>query len=103
MGQCGIRTGTNFFQQLVAEHSLDQEGRCPAYFHEEGSGGKTARLIMVDTDEAEISAMLAQDVARFLAIENCLFTQENSGNNFAKAKNTLVPELKDVIEDALRR
>jgi hypothetical protein len=106
-GQCGIRIGTEFFEQSLSEHyvSVDKSynGFTDVMFKEIKSR-LVPRVVAFDLDPAELERVSAGKLGGLFDNENDFITGSiGSGNNFATAYRQSGPELIDEIMDAVRK
>ncbi|KAK8148602.1 hypothetical protein G3M48_009702 [Beauveria asiatica] len=110
VGQCGNQIGTAFWQTILGEHGIDNDGiyhgdneeriaRANVYFHENAGRKYVPRVVLVDLEPGTMDAVRASPLARLFRPDNFVFGQSSAANNWAKGHYTEGAELVDDAVD----
>ncbi|KAL8292183.1 hypothetical protein RQP46_001649 [Phenoliferia psychrophenolica] len=116
VGQAGTQVSSAFWEALVKEHGLDNDGYItPAakedaerigglstFFSEVGDGKFVPRYIPVDLEPGTIDQIKSSKLGHLYKPTNFISGQSGAGNNFAKGFYTEGAELVDQVLDVLR-
>ncbi|KAM0668865.1 hypothetical protein ACQRIU_002427 [Beauveria bassiana] len=114
VGQCGNQIGTAFWQTILGEHGIDNDGiyhgdneeriaRANVYFHENAGRKYVPRVVLVDLEPGTMDAVRASPLAKLFRPDNFVFGQSSAANNWAKGHYTEGAELVDDAVDVIRR
>ncbi len=117
VGQAGTQISTQFWQQLLAEHGLDQDGtfhgteaeeqklaRVGVFFEASGLQNKyVPRNITVDLEPGTIDVVKHGPLGKLFRPDNMINGQNGAGNNFSKGFYTEGAELMDSVMDVARK
>ncbi|KAG9010258.1 Tubulin beta-2 chain [Tulasnella sp. JGI-2019a] len=117
MNIAGNQVGQAFWQTVLAEHGLDQEGsyhgneplqlpRAGVYFSEIENQGKTKwvpRSLQIDLESGVCNRIRSGPLGHLFRPDTYIHGESGAGNNWAKGYYTEGAELVDQILDALRR
>ncbi|KAI0342937.1 beta-tubulin 2 [Trametopsis cervina] len=117
VGQAGNQVGERFWQTLLAEHGLDNNGfsqgtdplqleRVDVYFQEVGLRGEppkyVPRSIQIDLESGVCDRIRAGKIGALFRPDTFLTSDSGAGNNWAKGYYTEGAELVDPILETLR-
>ncbi|KAJ7760644.1 beta-tubulin 2 [Mycena maculata] len=117
VGQAGNQVGESFWQDVLAEHGLDQTGiyqgsdpvqlqRIGVYFAEVNSASQTKyvpRSLQIDLEAGVCERVRSGPMGGLFSPETYLHGESGAGNNWAKGFYTAGAELIDPILDVLRK
>ncbi|KHN94229.1 beta-tubulin [Metarhizium album ARSEF 1941] len=114
VGQCGNQVGTAFWQTILGEHGLDNNGlytgdshvqldRINVYFNEASEKKYVPRAVLVDLEPGTMDAVRAGPLGRLFRPDNIVFGQSSAANNWAKGHYTEGAELVEEVVDVVRR
>lgn len=110
-GQAGNQVGSSFWETIVKEHGLDNDGylkdshskdKLDVFFHEAGANKYVPRAICVDLEPAAIDSIRSGPLGNMFRPDNFIAGQSGAGNNWAKGYYTEGCELQDSVLDAVR-
>ncbi|RYP88849.1 hypothetical protein DL769_000215 [Monosporascus sp. CRB-8-3] len=113
-GQCGNQVGAAFWNTIVREHGLDDNGiyqgssdiqleRIGVYFNEASNKKYVPRAVLVDLEPGTMDAVRSGHFQNMFRPDNFVFGQSGAGNNWAKGHYTEGAELVDQVLDVVRR
>ncbi|KZP01349.1 beta-tubulin [Calocera viscosa TUFC12733] len=113
VGQAGNQVGTAFWQMILAEHGLDQNGmyrgdddqkiaRVGVYFSEASDGKYVPRSLQIDLEPAVTDNIRAGPLGQLFRPDTFVTGESGAGNNWAKGHYTEGAELIDQILDQVR-
>jgi len=111
VGQAGIQLGGAVWQQYLAEHSIDDNGKKAksedvafrVFFEETGSGQFVPRNLSVDLEPNCIDDIKNSKQAAIFHPEFLLSGKEDAANNFARGHYTVGKEIIDKVNDRVRK
>ncbi|KAJ6549470.1 beta-tubulin 2 tubb2 [Mycena sp. CBHHK59/15] len=117
VGQAGNQVGESFWQDVLAEHGLDQSGiyqgsdpvqlqRIGVYFSEVNLGSQSKfvpRSLQIDLEAGVCDRVRSGPMGALFSPETYLHGASGAGNNWAKGFYTEGAELIDPILDVLRK
>ncbi|KAH6909280.1 beta-tubulin 2 tubb2 [Coprinopsis sp. MPI-PUGE-AT-0042] len=120
VGQAGNQAGETFWQMLLAEHGLDNQGfykgsdsdsavllqRAGTYFDEITSGGASRyvpRSVQIDLEAGVLNKIRSGRNGSLFRPDTFINGEPGAGNNWAKGYYTEGAELVDSVLDVLRR
>eukprot|EP01084_Bolivina_argentea_P270632 460223_1 len=121
VGQCGNQIGHVFWNRMLKEHNLGQDGyfkfhdklqyddffkldKIDVYFRESGMPDKyVPRSILVDLEPGVLDALKSRDIGGLFKPDNFIFGVSGGANNWAKTHYQEGPEMIDEIVDVIRR
>ena len=115
VGQAGTQVSTEFWQQLLLEHGLDNDGnyqgdndnqlaKIGVFFEPSGTNNKyVPRNVTVDLEPGAIDVVRSGPLGKLFRPDNFIHAQDSGGNNFAKGFYTEGAELMDSVMDAARK
>ncbi|QUC21140.1 uncharacterized protein UV8b_05383 [Ustilaginoidea virens] len=114
VGQCGNQVGTAFWQTILGEHGLENNGvytgqdhiqldRINVYFNEASNKKYVPRAVLVDLEPGTMDAVKAGPLGQLFRPDNFVFGQSSAANNWAKGHYTEGAELVEEVIDVVRR
>ncbi|KAJ3272989.1 Tubulin beta-2 chain [Terramyces sp. JEL0728] len=108
-GQCGNQIGTKFWETLMDEHCLDQNGtyvgeddvrkqKLSVYFNEIRGSRYLPRCVLVDLEPGMMETVQSSAIGRIFSPDSFVTGHAGTGNNWAKGYYT---EGAEIIEQAL--
>ncbi|WFD31279.1 Tubulin beta-1 chain [Malassezia sp. CBS 17886] len=115
VGQAGNQISNSFWETILTEHGLDNEGRyvghepeqlsrINVFFESTGTEGKyVPRAVNVDLEPGTIENVRSGPLGRLFRPDNYVHGQSGAGNNFAKGYYTEGAELLDEVLEVARK
>ncbi|CEL93227.1 unnamed protein product [Vitrella brassicaformis CCMP3155] len=126
VGRAGNNISHEFWRDLVEEHHIYYQNfektvgtlhgkfcgneadiyrlqQVGVFFDEASSGRYVPRSILVDLDKMFIDNLMTTDLGRLYRPENMFYTDEGSGNCYARAFHTSGPDICDAMTEGVRR
>ena len=130
VGQCGNQIGSKFWEVILEEHSINQDGRritqetstttrentnnkkndddynlekSNVYFNEGLQGRYVPRAILTDLEPGVMDSIRASHNGRLFKPDNIIYGNTGAGNNFAKGHYSEGAELCEVVLDVVRK
>jgi len=111
VGQAGIQLGQAIWEQYLAEHGIDNQGKKAksedtafrVFFEETGSGQFVPRNLSVDLEPNVIDDVRNSKQAAIFHPEFLLSGKEDAANNFARGHYTVGKEIIDKVNDRVRK
>jgi len=116
-GQAGNQAGETFWQMLLAEHGLDNNGsytgndplqtaRAGVYFDQVDTSGEARyvpRSVQVDLEAGVCNKLQSGPLGKLFRPDTFITAQSGAGNNWAKGYYTEGAELVDSVFDVIRK
>ncbi|RYO97525.1 hypothetical protein DL764_007290 [Monosporascus ibericus] len=108
-GQCGNQVGAAFWNTIVTEHGLDNngisQGSSDIQLERIGASNRkyVPRAVLVDLEPGTMDAVRSGPFQNMFRPDNFVFGQSGAGNNWAKGHYTEGAELVDQVLDVVRR
>lgn len=111
-GQAGNQVSTAFWDTIIHEHGLDNDGHLPeglssdkldVFFQESTKRKYVPRAVAVDLEPATIDAIRSGKLGAMFRPDNLIAGQSGAGNNWAKGYYTEGSELLEPVMDIVRR
>lgn len=113
-GQAGNQVSTAFWESIIQEHGLDQDGhldpnhespkdRIDVFFSEANNHKYVPRSVAVDLEPATLHSIQSGPLGNMFRPDNMISGESGAGNNWAKGYYTEGAELMDQVLDAVRR
>lgn len=113
VGQAGNQLGTSFWEFLLMEHGLDQDGqyvgeddqqlvRSSVYFTEAGNNKYVPRSVQIDLEPGTMDTIRNGKNGKLFRPDTFVSGQSGAGNNWAKGYYTEGAELVDQILETVR-
>lgn len=113
-GQAGNQVSTAFWDTIIQEHGLDNEGHLSSdsagnddhidvFFSESGNKRYIPRAVAVDLEPATIDAIRSSSIGDLFRPDNLISGESGAGNNWAKGYYTEGAELMEPVMDSVRR
>ncbi|KAJ1992426.1 Tubulin beta chain (Beta tubulin) [Dimargaris cristalligena] len=114
IGQCGNQIGTKFWESIMTEHGLNNDGiyhgtndlqrsRLDVYFSEVAGNKFVPRSVLVDLECGTMDAVKSSSLGNLFRPDNFIYGQNGAGNNWAKGHYTEGAELVDQVLDVVRK
>ncbi|KAJ1719816.1 structural constituent of cytoskeleton [Coemansia erecta] len=113
-GQCGNQIGVEFWENILQEHCIDEEGtyfgndpvlieRANVYFSEARGARYVPRVVSIDLEPGVLDNIRNGSLGRVFRPESMIHANSGAGNNWAKGFYTEGAELLDNVLDVMRR
>jgi len=114
VGQCGNRTGQNFWEHITQEHNISSDGthqgeydpkleKLDVYFDESFKSRHIPRAVFVDLEPIPIESVQASKLGRIFRPENFISGKNGASNLWAKGYYTEGAGVIDTIMDSIRQ
>ncbi|KAJ6783066.1 hypothetical protein PWT90_05391 [Aphanocladium album] len=114
MPEIGNQVGTAFWQTILREHGLQNDGiydgdveeqiaHADVYFKKTSGNKYVPRAVLVDLEPGVMDAVRAGPLGQLFRPDNFVFGQSSAANNWAKGHYTEGAELIEEAIDAIRR
>ena len=114
IGQCGNQIGTNFWETISNEHSIDPTGLYNSdielkqnginvFYNETSKEQYVPRAVLCDLDPITIDSIRSQSYGKLFHPDNFIVGSGGTGNNWAKGHYTEGAEIIDSIVDVVRK
>ncbi|KAI5062012.1 hypothetical protein GOP47_0022551 [Adiantum capillus-veneris] len=113
-GQCGNQIGAKFWEVVCIEHGIDPMGsyigdtdvqmeRVNVYYNEASCGRYVPHTVLIDLEPGTMDSVRTGPYGQIFCLDNFVFGQSKTANNWAKGHYTKGVELIDSVLDVVRK